>query len=226
VAVKLALAAIEKELTKAGAGLIDLLATVNVDKHKVYGTWAKKAGALGAAEGYYARITLPVIPEGNYELKILFVKRSGRDVALMLPVGSGATVLVLGYYSSPVLKRVGMSYFYGKSGLGTLVNGKEYTLQVKVLVQKNAALIRVGLNGKLVLEWKGDPRTLTPYSGWTLPNTRTLGLGAYRAEVIFKRAILRMTSGRAKKAPPASIRRPPSSSSSTRRSVGVRVEGS
>lgn len=201
VTVKVALGAIEKELAQAAPSVIDLLGLVHPQQHKVAGTWTKKGGALAVASSSFARITVPVIPEGSYELKLLFVRGSGREVVLMLPVGPGAVVFGLGLSISPVLRSVGSSSYYGESGQGRLTSGKEYAVLVQVAVQKDTAAIRIALNGKLALEWKGDPKTLAPYKSWQLPEPRTLGLGAYSAEVLFKRATLRMVSGRAAKPP-------------------------
>ena len=231
--VKTALAAIEKETTGTSAGFtpgsstsVDLLRSVDVARHRVSGTWAMKSGVLAAVKSSsFAKITLPWMPEGSYELKVVFVRKSGREVTLMLPVGDSATVFCIGLNSAPVLRnRVSPSRFSGVSGMGKLIDGKEYTIQVKVVVKEDQAGIRIGLNGKLALEWKGSPKQLAPYTSWKLPDTRTLGLGAYSAVIVFKQATLKMTSGRAKKftaeTPPT--KKSPTRTSPTRRKLSPR----
>ena len=205
ITVKAALAAIQTEAIGPSAGFtpgvsIDLLRSVDVDKHVAAGIWTKKSGVLGVTGSSFAKITLPWMPEGSYELKVVFVRKSGRELTLMFPVGGGAAVFCMGMTSYPVLRNsASPSTVKGVSGMGTLVDGTEYTIQVKVVVKKDQAAIAVGLNGKGALNWKGDPRQLVPYRGWALPDTRTLGLGAYSADVEFKQATLKMTTGRAKK---------------------------
>ena len=206
ITVKAALIAIEKEAAKADAGFvagssIDLLRSVDVARHAVKGTWTMTSGVLGGVgSSSFAKIMLPWIPEGSYELKVVFVRKSGREVTLMFPVGDSATVFCIGMMSYPVLRNsASPSTIKGVSGMGKLVDGKEYTIQVKVVAGKDQAAISIGLNGKLALNWKGDPRQLVPYRGWALSDTRTFGLGAYRTEVDFKQVTLKMTSGRAKK---------------------------
>ena len=218
ISIRAALAAIQKEAAGADAGFskgiaINLLRSVDIAKHTDKGTWTTKAGVLTTTGGRsFAKITLPWIPEGSYELKIAFIRKSGREIALMLPVGDSATIFCVGMLSYPLLRNSSSpSTIKGVSGIGKLTDNTEYAIQVKVIVKKDQAEIRIGLNGKLALEWKGAPKQLSPYRGWALPDKRTLGLGVYSAVVDFKQASLRMTSGRATKfiakAPPT--KKPP-----------------
>jgi tetratricopeptide (TPR) repeat protein len=206
ITVKASIISMQKQAQGTDAGFtagstIDLLRSVDVDKHAATGTWIMKSGALSVVDGSrMAKITLPWIPEGSYDLKVVFVRKSGREITLMLPVGSSATTFCIGLSSTPTLRGSGSGATHrGVRNLGRLTDNTTYVLQVKVIAKKDQASIRIGLDEKLALEWKGDPKTLSPYRSWALPDSRTLGLGSYSAAVDFKKATLKMTNGRAKK---------------------------
>ena len=212
ISIKSIIAAIQKEIAKSKAGArptrssIDLLRSLDVAKYSVYGTWGTKSRVLSVAPyGGYSKIALPWMPDGSYDLNIAFTPKNSSSsssygyLAVMLPVGDGATVLCLGY-STPTLRYVtSSSTFPGVSRMGKLELGKSYKLEIKVVVKDDQTTIAAKLNDKPALSWKGGHKTLTPYSSWKLPETRTLGLGAYRFQIDFKQATLRMTSGRVKK---------------------------
>ena len=205
VKVKMVLAQVEAELRNADEAsggprkVIDLLKLVDPKKHRVSGTWMKMQGRLSVARSSAARLTVPIVPEGSYELKVVFERQGGRQVVIMLPVGSGVTAFHVGYTADPSLRMVGGSSFYGyRSKVGRLVNGKEYTIIAKVTVGKKRSTISVYVNGDRGVEWKGDPATLCLSTGCDMPDKGALGLGADLATVVFKEAKLRMTTGQAK----------------------------
>ena len=185
---------------------VDLLRPVNVARHAVSGKWLKRGGALAVTTGSggYSRITLPVVPSGSYDLKVVFVRKSGTVVAFMLPVGSSSVAFMLGYGYYPMLRYVNGSTFYDRSNHeGDITTGKQYTIAVRVALQgEDAAALGIQVNGKWALKWKGKISSLRPYSYLALPNKSTFGLGAYsNAAVLFKQAAVRMLTGTAKVVP-------------------------
>jgi len=205
ITVKAALMAIDKTGVKTTAsaksiGSIDLIESFDASRHGVSWKWSVESGVLiGAAGTGPGKAMLPWMPEGSYELKIVFVKKEGKEMLIMFPVGGGSTALRLGTHNHPSLVTSAKPHYKGIGGSAVLVNGKEYTMLIKVIVQGDQAAIQAALNDKLVLSWKGDPAQISPQHAWRLPDTRTIGLGVYKSRVDFKQATLKMTSGQAKK---------------------------
>jgi len=215
ISVKTAVMSIDKELAKSGSvissrGSINLLSAINIDKHTISGVWTMKSGVLtsntrtstGTYSSPYPKITVPWLPSGSYELTITFAMKDTGELIVMFPVGpDGAVVYCHSTSSSYPMLRTGTTPYRirGIRGTERLVKGQEYVLNIKVVTKQKDASITVSLDGKTILTWTGDPKQLTPYSTWKLPNPKSLGLGSYRAPIEFKKAILKMTNGRATK---------------------------
>jgi len=197
----------KEALTTGRARRIDLLKLIDPAKHGVSGRWEKKDNMVGVLPSPYARLTLPVAPDGDYMLGVVFVRKSGRYVAVILPVGSGAVAFYLGFSDYPTLRTIdGSTYYNRESRLGRLTDGKEYSVVAKVAVRKDQARLVIYVNGELAIQWQGSTSALVPFSGWRLPDPGTFGLGANDAQVLFKEA--KVVLDKAPKAPPTLSVRP------------------
>ena len=215
ISVKTAVMSIDKELAKSGSvisarGAINLLSAIDPARHTIAGVWTIKSGVLssntrtstGTYSSSYPKITVPWLPLGSYELDITFTMKDSGELIVMFPVGpTNAAVYCHSSSYSYSMLRTGTSPYRirGTRGTERLVKDQEYVLNIKVVIKEKNASITASLDDKAVLTWTGAQTLLTPYSTWKLPNTKTLGLGSYRTTIDFKKAILKMTNGRATK---------------------------
>jgi hypothetical protein len=138
VAVRAALAAMQKEKTETGpfiaaGSFINLFRSLDVSHLRSSG-WTMKSGVLRLNAGAFSKLTLPWMPEGSYEFKVAFVRTLVGEVVLMFPVGGSATIFSLGAVDTPYLHNAFSTYEYsGVSGMGKLVNGKEYTIKITAI---------------------------------------------------------------------------------------------
>jgi len=202
--------------TKAPPGTIlpgqwlDLLALVHPAKDAVTGEWKRHDSVLTITKPIRCgRIMIPVAPEGSYELQAKFVRTSGDgDVAVILPVRSARVKLCLSGWLGAAS---GLEMINGKDPRdnetavrpGTLVNGREYALDITVVVKGDQARIAVRLDGKPYINWRGPQSALSLPSAWALPKSGCLALGAWGSTVVFGSVRLKMLSGEARLLRPA-----------------------
>ncbi len=213
-AVSLALKKVEAAVEKLGPAApskfakgkwIDLLPLVDLAKDAVKGDWKRQGGMLTISEKIeFGRIMTPVAPEGSYELQVKFVRTSGdSDVAVILPVGSARVKLGLSAWDGAVsgLERInGKDVKDNETAVrpGTLVNGREYALDIAVVAKGDQARIAVRLDGKPYIDWRGPQSALSMNPNWYLAEPRCLGLGAWQTTVVFRTARLKMLTGEAR----------------------------
>ena len=186
---------------------VDLLALVDPAKDAVKGTWRHQGSALASVERVSSgRIMIPLAPEGSYELQINFVRISGNDlVGVILPVASSTVTLHLGGWLG---RASGLRLINGKGDnetvkASTLENGRQYSVNVKVLVDDHEAWITVTLDGEPLIAWRGAPSALSLNTRWRLPLPGYLGLAHSETTVVFRSVRLRMLSGEARLLRPA-----------------------
>ncbi|MCX5685513.1 MAG: hypothetical protein NT049_17795 [Planctomycetota bacterium] len=196
----------------AAAAWIDCLKLVDMTKHVVSGTWQKKIdGLYGAGAG---RIMLPVAPQGSYELRVTFVRIAGTaTVAIALPVGPTSCALVFSASKGSFSGLESMNGAnVGKSSIavrpGTLENGREYAVDIKVTLRGEEAEIVATVDNKPFQQWKGPVSALSNDS-WGMPNPKYPGLGAWQGcNTIFRSAKILMlpAEGKTAKSPPAAAK--------------------
>ncbi|KPJ74918.1 MAG: hypothetical protein AMS14_04570 [Planctomycetes bacterium DG_20] len=202
----LALEKIQETVAKSERGRwIDLLPLIDPAKDGVTGHWKRQGSALAILSQTVAgRIMIPVAPEGSYELQAKFVRMSGDDcVAVILPVGSARVMLALSNWHG---QDSGLQMINGKTPRdngtavrpGTLVNGREYALDITVVAKGDQARIAVRLDGKPYIAWRGPQSALSLSPNWALPKPGCLGLVTYRSVVAFGSVRLKMLSGEAR----------------------------
>lgn len=186
----------------------NLLPQIDPDKHIVgKGIWRLTNGKLtGYPAGHGARLRVPVVPTGNYELRARWEPRSGDSaVAIIVPHGDRmASVEVL----------TGRNY----AGLGDLngvrpdVNetrtdvrikpGKVYDVAVRVTVDGNTAHIVAKLDAHTIVDWKGR-RSELEHEFFAPPKPASLGLAVSGDASTFHRLELRNLTGTAEPWQPA-----------------------
>jgi hypothetical protein len=217
----LALGKLQADLDKLGdpgLGLwIDLLKNLTPPKSAVLdGTWQQtEAGWTGVGGLRGGKIQVPLVPQGNYELDIRFVKTGKNGLWLHLPVPDttkAACMLALGGWLNTASAIEMINATGGNKNPSSVKLSLEdkhpYRLQVKVVLSGEQVTIAAALDGRTVVQWSGPPSALSVYSSWAIPQPKCIGLAAGAStSVTYSSARLRMTSGKAipldKFAPPA-----------------------
>jgi hypothetical protein len=178
-------------------GALDLLTSVDPGKDAVRGKWTRPDGQLLSQEKPYARVQLSAAPRGSYQLEVQFTRVQGDCLAVMLPVGaSGVSLIVSGWNG----KVSGLAFVGGKDADrnktkrdGALSNREKHTLLVTVqLLEDDQARIKVTLDAKDYMSWKGARSALKPDRQWSLPRAGSLGIGAYDAVIVVHGVQLKM----------------------------------
>ena len=163
----------------------------------VAGRWTKSGGALQVAAAQGGRIGLPVSPQGEYDLRASFTRRSGHDsVGLVVVQGGHQVVFEVDAWGSHL---AGFQNIRGRSirenptrSEGhTLENGRRYTLTVEV----RKGSLRGLVDGKEVASYRTDGGDVSLSDLWTLPSPTQLGLVTWQNDTTFHTVDLRVVSG-------------------------------
>jgi hypothetical protein len=178
---------------------IDLLGQTDPEKDTVAGKWQLKDGVLSMAPGDRGRIRLPCVPLGSYQLSLKFLRAAGdHEIVVYLPVGATGVTLIFdrwGFDQTLLANAPGGS---ARAGAFRLVNGKEYSLDIRVLVSGDQADIAVQLDGKPIINWTGRQSALAINDEWRIADWKGFGLAASPTNVSFNAVRVRMPTGTAK----------------------------
>lgn len=200
------------ETEPTGDGWMPLIEKVNPSNLTRQGVWEMDGSELVGKPPGPSQLILPVVPEGDYELRAQFTRTS--------PIG--LMVLHLTVDGKPVLFRLGdrrrrkrdysmglgqidgepatsneMAKSMGDSGLET---DKKYTVRVKVETEDGSqAKINIWVNGDLAMSWGGYKSSLDVAKAWKRVPDHALGLGIDDAGTFrFHGVHLKMLSGESK----------------------------
>ncbi|MBL7220612.1 MAG: discoidin domain-containing protein [Phycisphaerae bacterium] len=208
---KLALKRLDAQARKLGIGLtaavvaskwVDLLKLIDPARHTVDGKWTVSKGALACYRSGRQLITVPATAWGGYDLKMVFTIIEDTEAAVMLPVGSGFTSLMIGGWSG---RYSGLSSIDGRDASSSsnpsrvkseyrkplVKEGAKTTLDVSVRLKDENAEIKALLNGKKFIAWSGKQSSLSLYHPWRM-KSKTFGLGTYSSEVVWHAVSLRL----------------------------------
>jgi hypothetical protein len=170
--------------------------------------WSFKGPALVcAATGFssgYQRLTIPVAPEGGYELQVKFmISRSHGKILIHLPARGGSVMLEVDADGPSGLSYIDQKSLYS-NGTGTTTTlgiNKVYTVDVKVALTGDRANIAADLDGRPLVRWQGPQAQLSPSP--SSMDKRYFGLLAYYTTATFGSVCLRPLDGEAKVLRPA-----------------------
>jgi len=182
-----------------GAGHLDLLPLVDVEKDAVAGTWKVDGGDLVITPDKYNRLQLPVRPPEEYDFTVRFTRtevNKGNEgtVAIMLTYKDKPFDLALQASGNAArLEAVNKNAVKDNPTIVPLKleNNQPYTVTVEV--RKDG--VRALLDGKMLLEYKTDYKDLSGYASWKLKDTSLLGVGANSAGVRFEKIELVPVTG-------------------------------
>jgi len=174
------------------------------------GIWRPQGTELTAERSPFQRIMLPVELEGSYELKVEFTRLSlNNSVDIVFPIGNRDCMSALASVGETAHA---LSLVNGKDTVdpdnptarrpGTLINGHRYCELISVRLEGDKAKVDVSLDNQAIISWNGRQETLDVPPFWSLPKRHRPALAGYDSDVVFHSALVRVTAGNVRMAPP------------------------
>ncbi len=180
---------------------VELLELVDPEQDSVSGKWTKDASGLTSPKGYGARIELPYSPPEEYDLTTIIEPLDEPNGLILGQRSGGQRFLVLLGYQSGETPQSAIENIDGRNvGNASTVAGPVFVrnrpAQVICSVRQTGITVRV--DGRVVIDWTGDPQKLGLGEYWETPHKETLFLGAYDCRYRVSRVTLTPVSGTGK----------------------------
>ena len=191
------------ELQAAVGGWTDLLPRAKAG-HVETGKWSRKGKGYVLSASSFGVLTLPVVLDGSYILRLDFLRTEGSDgIFVALPVGSGRCNLNLSGWDGAAS---GLEWIDDREANanestlrpGKIENARPHRLIVRVEVKQGEVSVTTSLDGKPYVKWAGKISRLKPAQAWKLGPAGTPAIGAHMSAVEFRSAKLKMLAGKAK----------------------------
>ncbi|MCO6453794.1 MAG: hypothetical protein J5I93_00625 [Pirellulaceae bacterium] len=176
---------------------IDLLADLDPARQSVAGQWRKSGGELTVDAATGARLTLPWKKVAEYDLQVEFTRRGGEhSIALIFVAGGNQATLDIdgwGQHLAGIQNIAGRTMRDNPTRVDNirLENNRRYLAEVRVRKDRVEAL----LDGKPLVAYRTDGSDLALLDLWRLPDTGSLGLGAWDSATTFHRVRMRPLAG-------------------------------
>jgi hypothetical protein len=177
---------------------IDVLSHVDPARDTLSGKWKVQAGKLEAlADSDTARLVVPLLPHGDYDLEVKFTRTSHGALGVVLPIAARQCLALIGYQGGAngldtingVRADSNASTFQGQ-----LNNGRSYVLNMAVRIDGDDVSVTITLDDRPWIFYRGPTASLSLDAQWKLQKLRSLGLLA-QADVVFQSIRLRSASG-------------------------------
>lgn len=180
---------------------VDLLSLVDVDKDGVSGKWSSGERTLESPKAFGARIELPYEPPEEYRLTVIAEPLDEPNGLLLGQRSGDRRFVTLVGYATGKLPSSALENVDGKNvGNATTVEGrflkKGRPSQIVVAVRKGSVTVTV--DGREIIDWKGDRARLSLSDYWKTPHENVLFLGAYDCRYRFTRVTLQPLTGEGK----------------------------
>ncbi|HVR87435.1 MAG TPA: protein kinase, partial [Planctomycetota bacterium] len=182
---------------------INLLPMIDPRRNSIAGTWeVTQDGKLVSDRSAFARVEIPFQLPQEYDLQMLFERRSG----------SGGVIAILSKGGRQFRCELGGDA-NTRSVLEIQASGKAVEIPVEkksslvirndiktlALLQIRSDSVKAFLNGEPILEWKTDFRDIGLNPQWKLKNQLRLGVGSHESEVTFHQLALLEVSGKGRR---------------------------
>jgi hypothetical protein len=180
---------------------IELLPLVDPKQDGVSGKWSKDETGLTSPKAYGARIELPYAPPEEYDLTTIVEPLDPPNGLILGHRSGGQRFLVLLGYQTGETAQSAIENIDGKNvGNVSTAAGPVFVqnrpAQVICSIRKTGVTARV--DGRVVIDWTGDPKQLGLGEYWETPHKETLFLGAYDCRYRVSRVTLTPVSGTGK----------------------------
>lgn len=174
-----------------------LLSKADTAQQGAVGKWQKTSDALTVDAAQGARLALPVSPQGDYDFRVSFTRRSGQHSVGLVVIHGGRQVVfevdAWGQHLAGFQNIDGRSIQENPSRRENvrLDNNKKYTLTVEV----RRGQLRGLLDDKEIAKIQSDGSNLSLPDVWSLPDSKHLGLVAWECDTTFHTVEYRSISG-------------------------------
>ena len=160
---------------------IDLLKLLNLNRDTVQGRWAAHRRALVSDASQLCVIQVPYLPPEEYDLEIDAERLRGSECfRVIVPVGQSQPSITLDAWGGAIsgLERIDGNYVReGEASFRGHVFPDAGDITIIVRVRRKG--VSVVVDGKSIVDWKGDPTRLSLHPGMELPHKKALGLGTH-----------------------------------------------
>jgi hypothetical protein len=196
---------VDKRLAETGdaePGIVNLLRMIDPKQDAIEGEWTLDGAVLVSPPVPWARIQIPYTPPDEYDLTVTVERKEGDNcVGIGLVHGGTFAVFIDGF---PELG--------GKTGLDLLdgVVFDKSPAAVKGLILKNNVPstvviavrktgVTVTVDSKIIVNWQGNYRQLTPSPVWKPRDPKMLLVGAFGSRTLFSKISVVTISGQGKR---------------------------
>lgn len=159
---------------------VELLPSADPGQDTLRNGWSRKGDLLISSD--LAWMTLPYMPSEEYDLRMVFVRRSGNEAfCINLPRRDRACTFIMCAWGDvghgfELLqgRRVEEQPGYAPRP-GLVLNGKTYVLTIQV----RREVLKAYLDGQLFAEAKASWEESLPHDEWKLPRMERLAIGSY-----------------------------------------------
>ena len=177
---------------------VDVIGSIDTAKDVLTGKWRVQGGKVEAsAENDTARLAIPLLPQGDYDLQVKFTRASHGVLGIVLPVGTRQCLALIGYQG----RANGLDTINGSRAdsnastfQGQLNNGRTYVLNIAVRIDGEDTAVTITLDERPWIFYRGPTASLGLEEQWKLRKLKSLGLLA-QADVTFQSVRLRSVSG-------------------------------
>jgi hypothetical protein len=184
-------------------GTVNLLSLIDPSRHQTGGEFRKSGeGLITPAGAPFARVEVAYQPPAEYDLALVVVRKSGTNSFIVGLIADGTRFAVMfdagpggdASYLDQVDSRDGVGQQTGTSGK-FLEIGKPAT----ILVSVRKSLLTATVNGKKLIQWKGDYKRVGFDKAWMTPQPNAMILGSWGTEFVISKALLTPVSGPGKR---------------------------
>lgn len=172
----------------------DLVPFVDVERAAVRGRWQREGNAIACLPSCQheepARLMLPAVIHGDYDMEIEFTRHAGNEpIVVLLPIAERLAGLTLQGEGKPA----GLSFVWYNGPDKNLtckeprpvINGQRHKVALSVRLTDRQASIGSRLDDRPMVDWSGPQEALGVSESWTLLELNRPGVGAAQSAVTF-----------------------------------------
>ncbi|HUY89872.1 MAG TPA: hypothetical protein VMV10_14145 [Pirellulales bacterium] len=161
---------------------IDVLKQIDPKRDAVAGDWKLTDGVLVTPEDPFSRLMLPAPPSPEYQLTVVVERQKGDwGLGVGLVVDGRQVVACVDCFDG---RNSGLELVDGKA-----CNDNESTVKGRMLtdgrpstlaytVRRNG--VKVSIDGRTLIDWRGDPKRLSMIEEWKVPDASRLSLNTFK----------------------------------------------
>ncbi len=167
-----------------GDAPVDLLKLFSIHRKADTGGWTFKQEALVSSGGKWPRVKIPFLPPEEYLLDVAAGRASRKDGGLFLGLVLGGqrfgvtiNTILAGAIASGLELVDGRRVDNNETTVAGYPLGDSEAFTIRVVVRKSR--ITVSIDGRLIIDWHGDPSRLAPYHWQGDFDENVLALSSY-----------------------------------------------